>query len=126
MVVSDLQIRMQSDKLDWADIADAWLYGASIALLNDLASKAQSNGAAIAISYEFEANGFMLQANGKTAAQWQQCRRACEQMQRAAGANTVDAQVAISNEADAVRTMLHDLDNTHQVTLEVRFRQPEA
>ena len=126
VVVSDLQTRMQSGKLDWADIAGAWLYGASIALLNDLASKAQSNGAAVAISYEFEANGFMLQAAGKTAAQWQQCRRACEQMQRAAGADTVDAQVAISNEADAVRTMLHDLDNTHQVTLEVRFRQPDA
>ena len=126
VVVSQLQTRMRSDGLDWSDIGDATLYGTGIALLNDMASKAQSNAAAVAITYEFEDNGFALQVTSKTAEEWQQCRRACEQMQRAAGATQVDAQVAIGNADDAVKTMLHDLDNTHQVTLEVQFRQPGA
>ena len=126
VAVSGLAAHMQTHAVAWKDIAEATLMGANVALLNDLASKAQSNGAAVSINYEFEANGFVVQAQDKTAAEWQSCRRACEQMQRAAGANAVDARIAIPNEADAVRMMLHDLDNTHQVTLEVQFRQPDA
>lgn len=129
VAVSNLAAHMQTYAVDWKDIADATLMGTDAAMLNDLASKAQSNGAAVSITYEFDANGFALLAQDKTAEEWQRCRRACEQMQRAAGADTVDASIAIPNDdanADAVRTMLHDLDNTHQVTLEVRFRQPDA
>ena len=130
VAVAELQTRMASDGLDWGDIANATLYGTNISLLNDLASKAQAiNGAGAVINYCFESNGFELRAADKTAEEWLQCRRACEQMQRAAGASDVDAQVSIDaadNAAGAVRAMLHDLDNTHQVTLEVRFRQPGA
>ena len=129
VAVAELQTRMASDGLDWGDIANATLYGTNISLLNDLASKAQANGAGAVINYFFEANGFELRAADKTAEEWQQCRRACAQMQSAAGASDVDAQVSIDaadNAADAVRTILHDLDNTHQVTLEVQFRQPGA
>ena len=129
VAVAELQTRMSSGGLDWGDIASAALYGAQIGLLNDLASKAQANDVGAVISYFFDANGFELRAAGKTAAEWQQCRRACEQMQRAAGARAVDAQVSIDaadNAADAIRTILHDLDNTHQVTLAVQFRQPNA
>lgn len=128
VAVAQLQTHMASANLDWNDIADARLLGTNVALLNDLASKAQSHGAAVSINYQFDANGFVLEVVDKTAAEWQQCRRACEQMQRIAGvaANTVDAQIGIVNAADAVRTMLHDLDNTHQVTLQVEFQQPDA
>ena len=67
--------------------------------------------------------------SGKTPEQWQQCSRACAQMERAAGADSIGAEVVIAadgNADDAVKTMLHDLDNTHQVQLEVEFRQPDA
>ena len=97
---------MQTHPVTWKDISEATLMGASVAMLNNLASKAQSNGAAVSINYEFEANGFALQAQDKTAMEWQSCRRACAQMQRAAGANAVDARIAILNAADAVRIML--------------------
>ena len=127
VVVHALITRMTSDGLDWADIARATMYGSSIALLNDMASKAQSNGVAAAISYEFEANGFEVRATGKLPEQWQQCSRACAQMERAAGTISVNAEVVIVGDAhDAVRTMLHDLDNTHQVQLDIEFRQPDA
>ena len=127
VVVHALITRMTSDGLDWADIARATMYGSSIALLNDMASKAQSNGVAATISYEFEANGFEVRATGKFPEQWQQCSRACAQMERAAGTTSVNAEVVIVGDAhDAVRTMLHDLDNTHQVQLDVEFRQPDA
>ena len=127
VVVHALITRMTSDGLDWADIARAAMYGSSIALLNDMASKAQSNGVAAAISYEFEANGFEVRATSKLPEQWQQCSRACAQMERAAGTISVNAEVVIVGDAhDAVRTMLHDLDNTHQVQLDIEFRQPDA
>lgn len=126
VAVAELQNRMRSDNLDWANIASARLYGTTIAMLNDMASKAESSGAALSITYEFEANGFMVQASGKTAEEWQKCQRACDQMQRAAGAKIVDAQISITDQPEAARTMLSNLDNTHQVTLEVDFRQPNA
>ena len=127
-MIANLSAHMQTHAVSWDDIADATLMGTSVALLNDLASKAESHGAAVSINYQFDANGFVLEVVDKTAAEWQQCRRACEQMQRAAGVapNTVDAWIGIVNAADAVRTMLHDLDNTHQVTLQVEFQQPDA
>ena len=127
VAIHELSTRMLSDQLDWLDITRATLYGSSIALLNDMASKAQSSGVAAAISYEFEANGFELRANDKTPEQWQQCSRACAQMERAAGATNVAAEITISadeNADEAVKTMLHDLDNTHQVQLDIEFRQP--
>ncbi len=129
VAVHELNTRMLSDGLDWPDIVQATMYGTNIALLNDMASKAQANGIAADIAYEFEANGFELRASGKTPEQWQQCSRACAQMERAAAAATVNAEIAIStdrNPADAVKTMLHDLDNTHQVQLNIEFRQPNA
>ena len=126
MVIANLTAHMQTHAVSWDDIADARLLGTSVTLLNDLASKAQSHGAVVSINYQFDANGFVLEVVDKTAAEWQQCRRACEQMQRAAGASTVDAQIGIVNVNDAVRTLLHDLDNTHQVTLQVEFQQPDA
>ena len=129
VAVSELNTRMLSDGLDWPDIARSTMYGSRIAMVNDLASKAQSNGVAVTISYEFEANGFEVRAVGKTPEQWQQCSRACAQMERAAGADSIGAEVVIAadgNADDAVKTMLHDLDNTHQVQLDIEFRQPEA
>ena len=128
VVIANLSAHMQTHAVSWDDIADARLLGTNVTLLNDLASKAQSHGAVVSIKYQFDANGFVLEAVDKTAAEWQQCRRAGEQMQRIAGvaANTVDARIGIVNAADAVRTMLHDLDNTHQVTLQVKFQQPDA
>lgn len=129
VAISELNTRMLSDGLDWPDIARATMYGSRIALLNDLASKAQSNGVAATISYEFDANGFEVRATGKTPEQWQQCSRACAQMERAAGAESVAAEVDIAadgNAEEAVKTMLHDLDNTHQVQLDIEFRQPDA
>ena len=128
VAVHELNTRMLSEGLDWPDIAQATMYGTNISLLNDMASKAQSNGVDAIVNYEFEANGFELRATGKTPEQWQQCSRACAQMERAAGASNVSAEVAIAAEGntdDAVKTMLHDLDNTHQVQLDVEFRQPE-
>ena len=125
----ELNTRMLSDGLDWSDIAQATMYGSNISLINDMASKAQSSGVTAAITYEFEANGFELRATDKTPEQWQQCSRACAQMERAAGASNVSAEVAIvadGNTDDAVKTMLRDLDNTHQVQLVVEFRQPDA
>ena len=129
VAVHELRTRMLTDGLDWPDVTQATMFGSSIALVNDMASKAQSNGVAAAISYEFSANGFELRATGKTPEQWQQCSRACAQMERAAGANGVNAEVVIAaegNAADAVKTMLHDLDNSHQVQLDIEFRQPSA
>ena len=129
VAVHELSTRMLSDGLDWPDITQATMFGSNIAMLNDMASKAQSNGVAAAISYEFSANGFELRATGKTPEQWQQCSRACAQMERAAGATGVNAEVVIAtdgNAADSVKTMLHDLDNTHQVQLDIEFRQPEG
>ena len=129
VAVSELNTRMLSDGLDWTDIAQATMYGTNISLLNDMASKAQSSGVLAAITYEFEANGFELRVTDKTSEQWQQCSRACAQMERAAGASNVSAEVVIAaddNADSAVRTMLHDLDNTHQVQLDVEFRQPDA
>ena len=129
VAVHELSTRMLSDELDWPDIAQATMFGSNIAMLNDLASKAQSNGVATAISYEFSANGFELRVAGKTPEEWQQCSRACAQMERAAGTTGVNAEVIIAadgNAADAVKTMLHDLDNTHQVQLDIEFRQPES
>ena len=105
------------------------MYGTDIGLLNDMASKAQSNGVGAVVNYEFEGNGFEVRAMGKTPEEWQQCRRACEQMQRAAGASIVNAEVIVSAEGNvdaAARTMIHDLDNSHQVQLDVDFRQPDA
>ena len=129
VAVHDLNTRMASDGLDWSDIAQATMFGSNIALVNDMASKAHSNGVGAAISYEFSANGFELRATGKTPEEWQQCSRACAQMERAAGVTGVNAEVVIaadSNATDAVKTMLHDLDNTHQVQLDIEFRQPEG
>ena len=129
VAVHELNTRMLSDGLDWPEITQATMYGSSITLLNDIASKAQSNGVAAAICYEFEANGFELRATGKTPEQWQQCSRACAQMERAAGATNVSAEVVIAAEGntdEAVKTMLHDLDNTHQVQLDIEFCQPDA
>ena len=129
VAVAGLQSRMASDGLHWADIANATLFGTNISLLNDMASKAQANGTVAVINYSFVENGFEVSAADKTAEEWQQCRRACEQMQRAAAANVVDAQVSIDaagNAPEAVRTILHDLDNTHQITLAVQFQQPDA
>ena len=129
VAVHELNTRMLSDGLDWPDIAQATMYGSNISLLNDMASKAQSSGVAAAITYEFEANGFELRATNKTPEQWQQCSRACAQMERAAGTSNVSAEVAIvadGNTGDAVKTMLRDLDNTHLVQLDVEFRQPDA
>ncbi len=129
VTVHALNTRMLSDGLDWTDITQATLYGSNIALLNDMASKAQSNGVAAAVSYEFEANGFELRVTGKTPEQWQQCSRACAQMERAAGAANVNAEVTIvadGNIEAAAKTMLHDLDNTHQVQLDIEFYQPDA
>ena len=129
VAVHELNNRMSSDGLDWPGIARAIMFGSNIAMLNDMASKAQSNGVATAISYEFSANGFELRVAGKTPEEWQQCSRACAQMERAAGATGVNAEVIIAadgNVDDAVKTMLHDLDNTHQVQLDVEFRQPES
>ncbi len=126
VAVSKLRDRMISDQLDWSDLAGATLYGSNIALLNDMASKAQSSGVAAAISYEFDVNGFELRANGKTPEQWQQCSRACAQMQRAAGADNVSTEITITaddNADAALKTMLYDLDNTHQVQLYIEFRQ---
>lgn len=127
VAVAGLQTRMASDGLDWDDVARAVLFGAGIGLLHDMASKADGLGVAVSISYEFAGNGFDLRVGGKSAAEWMRCRRACEQMQRAAGVDAVDAQVVIVNEGGAVRAMLHDLDNTHeQVRLEVEFRHPST
>ena len=139
VAVHNLNTRLLSDELDWPDIAQATMYGTHIALLNDMASKAQSNGIDAAITYEFEANGFEVRATGKTPEQWQKCQRACAQMERAAGITKVNAEVtngtkvnaevtivADGNADDAVRTMLHDLDNTHQVQLDIAFQQPDA
>ena len=128
VAISELNTRMISDGLDWPDIVRATMYGSRIAMLNDLASKAQSNGVAAAINYEFEANGFEVRATGKTPEQWQQCSRACAQMERAAGADSAGTEIVIAadgNADEAVKTMLHDLDNTHQVQLDIEFRQPE-
>ena len=54
-------------------------------------------------------------------------------MQRAAGLadaapiNAATVIAAVGNADDAVKTMLHELDNnTHQVQLVVNFRQPDA
>ena len=133
VVLADMNAYLASNGSDWADITDATVYGTSIALLNDLASQAQARGAAVAISYEFDANGFEVRATGKTAEQWQQCSRACAQMQRAAGladGAPINASIdiaAVGNADDAVKRMLHELDNnTHQVQLVVNFRQPDA
>ena len=133
VVLADMNAYLASNGSDWADITEATVYGTSIALLNDLASQAQARGAAVAISYEFDANGFEVRATGKTAEQWQQCSRACAQMQRAAGLadaapiNAATVIAAAGNADDTVKTMLHELDNnTHQVQLVVNFRQPDA
>ena len=129
VAVQQLNTRMISDGLDWPDVAEVRMYGTDIGLLNDMASKAQSNGVSAVVNYEFYDNGFEVRASGKTQEEWQQCRRACEQMQRAAGASIVSAEVIVSAESNvdaAVRTMIHDLDNSHQVQLEVDFRQPHA
>ena len=128
VAVSALATYMRTYSADWNDIASATLMGTNDALLNDLASKAQSHGAAVSISYEFEANGILLEVRDQTAEDWQSRRRAFEQTRRAAAANQADARITIPNqgEADAVRKMLHDLDNTHQLSLEVQFRPPEA
>ena len=128
VAVSALATYMRTYSADWNDIASATLMGTNDALLNDLASKAQSHGAAVSISYEFEANGILLEVRDQTAEDWQSRRRAFEQTRRAAAANQADARITIPNEgeADAVRKMLHDLDNTHQLSLEVQFRLPEA
>lgn len=120
---------MLSEELDWPDIAKATMYGSNIALLNDMASKAQSNGVSAAISYEFVDNGVELRVSGRTPEQWQQGSRACAQMERTFGATNVSAEVVIvadGNADEAVKTMLHDLDNTHQVQLDIEFRQPDA
>ena len=116
---------MLTDGLDWPDIVQATMFGSNIAMLNDMASKAQSSGVATTISYEFSANGFELRVAGKTPEEWQQCSRACAQIERAAGATGVNAEVIIAA-ADAIKTMLHDLDNTHQVQLDIEFCQPDA
>ena len=124
MAVYELNTKMSSDGLNWSDITNATLYGTSTSLLDDMASKAQSNGVVARIEYEFEANGFEVRVADKTPEQWQQCMRACSQMERAAGATAVSVTVGIvadGNVTEAIRTMLHDLDNTHQVQLNIEF-----
>ena len=126
VAVAELRTHMNSGGLDWDGVASAELRGTEIGMLNDMASKAQSNGVDVRIRYAFDFNGFDLLVDGKSAEEWQQCRRACQQMQRAAGADAVDARIAIENADDAVRKMIHDLDNAHQITLRVNFRQADA
>ncbi len=133
VAVSALNTRLLSDKLDWPDIAKATMYGSKIDLLNDMASKAQSNGADATINYGFDVGGVDLRITGKTAEQWQQVSRVIGQLERALGVTNISAEVAIvadGNVDAAIRTMLHDLDNSHQVQLDVEFRQepdqPEA
>ena len=124
VAVHELNTWMSSDGLNWSDITQAMLSGTSTSLLNDMASKAQSNGVAASIEYEFEANGFEVCVTDKTPEQWQQCMRVCSQMERIAGATVVSAIVRIvadGNVTEAIRTMLHDLDNTHQVQLNIEF-----
>jgi len=129
VAVSELTTRMKSDNLEWDDIALATMLGTDIKLLNDMASKAQSNGASASIEYEFASNGFEIRVSSKTSEEWQKCSRACAQMQRVAGATTISAQIEISaddNVDDAIKTMLHDLDNTHQIQLNIQFQQPKT
>ena len=126
VAVAELRTHMNSGGLDWDGVASAELRGNEIGMLNDMASKAQSNGVDVRIRYAFDFNGFDLLVDGKSAEEWMQCRRACQQMQRAAGADAVDARIVIENADDAVRKMIHDLDNAHQITLTVNFRQADA
>lgn len=125
VAVNGLKTRMAAEGLDWSRIAHATLYGAEAPFLAAMASKAQNCAAAVTVDYQFEANGFELRVTGKTAAEWQQCRRACEQMQRAAAADLINAAIHIAPEGDSLRNMLDDLDNTHQVELAVQFQQPD-
>ena len=130
VVLAELNSYLASEGLDWADISVATVYGDSIALLNDLAPRAQARGVAISVSYHFAENDFAVSVDGKSAEQWQQCSRACAQMQRVADVDPVSATIVIANadNADgAIRTMLHELDsNAHQAQLNVVFHQPAA
>ena len=133
VVLAELNTSLASNMLDWADITQTTVYGTNIALLDEMASQAQAKGTNLAISYEFSANGFEVRAIDKTAEQWQQCSRACTQMQRIAGITDrtpINAKiiiVAADNANDAIRTTLKELDNNaHQIQLGVNFRQPDA
>ena len=129
VAVSELNTHMNSNGLDWPDIAQAVMYATKIEALDYMASKAESSKVNAALNYEFDRNGIELRVSGKTPEQWQEIKSVCDRIARAAGATVVNAEITIPAEGNAdgaIKTMLHDLDNTHQLQLDIEFRQPEA
>ena len=71
VIVKELTDHMAAAGLAWSRIAQATLYGSTIAMLTALASKAQAGSGAVAIDCQFDTGGIAVNALEQTPTQWQ-------------------------------------------------------
>ena len=128
--MGDLTKHLESQQLDWRQVARVTLHSARPEFLNYLASVAQNRPVAARFNYQcFSDNGdVQLTLRNRTAAQWQEEQRTVARVNRMAGRDDGDASVALDGDADnpeELRAVLEALDNSHDVQLTAEFTPPE-
>lgn len=120
---------LKSNNSNWQEVTKAEIYGADISLLQHIASFAQSHQIPVQIDYQCEAPviGLAMKLAGKTAAEWQQWSRACDQIHRLAGGkDSISATASISAQGDAVKNTLQSLTNNNQIKVTVHYKKIKA
>ena len=130
VAVGDLTKHLESQELDWRQVARVTLRSARPEFLNYLASVAQNRPVAARFNYQcFSDDGdVQLTLRNRSAAQWQEEQRTVARVNRMAGVDGGDASVALDGDADnpqELRAVLEALDNSHDVQLTADFIPPE-
>lgn len=130
VAVGDLTKHLESQQLEWRQVARVTLHSSRPEFLNYLASVAQNRPVAARFNYQcFSDNGdVQLTLRNRSAAQWQEEQRTVERVNRMAGVDGGDASVALDGDADnpqELRAVLEALDNSHDVQLTADFIPPE-
>ena len=130
VAVGNLSNHLESQRLDWRQVAQVTLRSARPEFLNYLASVAQNRPVNARFNYEcFSDNGdVQLILRNRSAAQWQEEQRTVERVNRMAGVASGDASVSLAGSADnpqELRAVLEALDNSHDVQLTAAFIPPE-
>lgn len=130
VAVGDLAKHLESQELEWRQVARVTLRSARAEFLNYLASVAQDRPVNARFNYEcFSDDGDVrLLLRNRSAAQWQEEQRTVERVNRMAGVDSGDASVELDGSEDnpqELRAVLEALDNTHDVQLTADFTSPE-
>ena len=130
VAVGDLTKHLESQQLEWRQVAQVTLRSARPEFLNYLASVAQNRPVVARFNYQCfsDDSNVQLTLRNRSAAQWQEEQRTVERVNRMAGVDSGDASVALDGDASnpqELRAVLEALDNTHDVQLTADFIPPE-